>query len=252
LKSGANASSSTLTASQREKEFEMMLAHHASSSLPALPVSSIIIPVRNAEPYLNDCIQSILDQTVRPLQICAHDDNSSDGSLQLLLQWQHQISGKHPDVSMVVTSGSSCRGVGGARNAAIASSAAEWLCFLDADDIMRPNRIDLQVCLLYCATSLLILTITPLQLQALRQLGPAAKRTIMGGNFSRLPVDATPRYLSFHQSLRSDDLNFMWAVSFRRVARFTAAQLLASRVSAQGLPHRNAHLDHAPRGVHGG
>ena len=122
-----------------------MLAHAATVALHAPAIASIIIPVRNAESYLNECIQSVLDQTSRPLQICAHDDGSSDGSLALLLQWQHKISQDHSDVSMVVTSGSVCRGVGGARNAAIASSSAEWLCFLDADDIMRPNRIDLQV-----------------------------------------------------------------------------------------------------------
>ncbi len=122
-----------------------MHAHKASESQLASPVASIIIPVRNAEPYLNECIQSVLDQTSRPLQICTHDDNSSDGSLALLLQWQHRISEEEPGISMVVTAGSSCRGVGGARNAAIASCTAEWLCFLDADDIMRPNRIALQV-----------------------------------------------------------------------------------------------------------
>lgn len=119
-----------------------MLAHKAS---PASAIASIIIPVRNAELYLNDCIQSILDQTVRPLQICAHDDSSSDASLSMLLQWQRRISDEQREVSIVVTSGSTCRGVGGARNAAIASSTAEWLCFLDADDIMQPNRIAVQV-----------------------------------------------------------------------------------------------------------
>jgi glycosyltransferase involved in cell wall biosynthesis len=192
-----------------------MLAHAASASRPLSAIASIIIPVRNAEPYLNDCIQSVLDQTSRPLQICAHDDGSSDGSLALLLQWQRKISEEHSaDVSMVVTSGSACRGVGGARNAAIASSSAEWLCFLDADDIMRPNRITLQA----SAFRPRFVSQAPhclLQLEALAQLGAAGRKTIMGGNFSRLPTDATPRYLSFHQSLRSDDLNFMWAVSFR-------------------------------------
>lgn len=122
-----------------------MHAHKASASQLALPVASIIIPVRNAELYLNDCIRSVLDQTSRPLQICAHDDSSNDGSLALLLQWQRRISEEEPGITMVVTAGSSCRGVGGARNAAIASSTADWLCFLDADDIMRPNRIALQV-----------------------------------------------------------------------------------------------------------
>lgn len=178
-----------------------MFAHHASSSVPALPVSSIIIPVRNAEPYLNDCIQSILDQTVRPLQICAHDDNSSDGSLQLLLHWQRQIAGEHPEVSMVVTSGSSCRGVGGARNAAIASSAAEWLCFLDADDIMRPNRIDLQVSPSYCAAaSLMFLTMTRCSCRRFDNLAllpkkPSWEETFRG--FLRTPRPAT--YLSINR-----------------------------------------------------
>ena len=133
-----------------------MHAHKAPASLPALAIVSIIIPVRNAAPYLNDCIQSVLEQTTRPLQICAHDDSSSDDSLSLLLQWQRRIAEEHTDVSMVVTSCSACvpatanacqkrRGVGGGRNAAIASSTAEWLCFLDADDIMRPSRVALQV-----------------------------------------------------------------------------------------------------------
>ena len=69
--------------------------------------------------------------------------------------------------------------------------------------------------ILFVRCCLLSMTLT--QLEALSRLGPAARTTILGGNFSRLPTDATPRYLSFHQSLRSDDLNFMWAVSFRHV-----------------------------------
>ena len=149
-----------------------MHAHKALESLPAFAIVSIIIPVRNAAPFLNDCIQSVLEQTTRPLQICAHDDSSSDGSLSLLLQWQRRIAEEHAGVSMVVTSCSACvpatadacqkrRGVGGGRNAAIASSTAEWLCFLDADDVMRPCRIALQVrCFLGNASCMLYQSVT--------------------------------------------------------------------------------------------
>jgi glycosyltransferase EpsH len=52
---------------------------------------SVIIPVYNAESYLPDCLQSILEQTYRPLEAVFHDDRSSDGSAALLSDWKPRL-----------------------------------------------------------------------------------------------------------------------------------------------------------------
>ena len=49
---------------------------------------SIIVPVFNAEPFIEQCIRSVLDQPWRDLELILVNDGSTDSSLQICLQWE--------------------------------------------------------------------------------------------------------------------------------------------------------------------
>ena len=49
---------------------------------------SVIIPVYNVEKYLRECIDSILNQTLRDLELICVDDGSTDGSLEILHEYE--------------------------------------------------------------------------------------------------------------------------------------------------------------------
>ena len=52
------------------------------------PTLSIIVPVYNAESYIDQCIQSVLDQPFRDLELILVNDGSTDASLQKCLSWE--------------------------------------------------------------------------------------------------------------------------------------------------------------------
>lgn len=91
------------------------------------PALTVVIPVHNVEPYLAECLDSILGQTLRELEVIAVDDGSTDGSARILaryarrdrrLRWWSQANA----------------GQGPARNVAVAQARGEFLAFVDADD----------------------------------------------------------------------------------------------------------------------
>ena len=54
---------------------------------------SVVVPVFNAEPYLERCLQSLLGQTLHDLEIICIDDASTDGSPRILAELQDRIRG---------------------------------------------------------------------------------------------------------------------------------------------------------------
>jgi glycosyltransferase involved in cell wall biosynthesis len=92
---------------------------------------SILIPVYNAERYLEECIVSALNQTYRDIEIIAINDGSTDGSLSILEKYSGQITIIHK------TQG----GVASARNAGIKIATGEWIKLLDNDDVLYPDAI---------------------------------------------------------------------------------------------------------------
>ncbi len=61
------------------------------------PLVSVIIPVHNAGPYLLDCLQSVLNQTYRPLECVLFNDKSSDDSLEIIEEWARKVRDSHDD-----------------------------------------------------------------------------------------------------------------------------------------------------------
>ena len=93
---------------------------------------SVIIPVYNVEPYLNKCVQSVVDQTYKNLEIILVDDGSTDHSGEICDQW------KTRDMRISVIHQEN-QGLSMARNAGIERAAGAWIAFLDSDDWIEPD-----------------------------------------------------------------------------------------------------------------
>lgn len=97
---------------------------------------SIIIPVYNAEKYLPGCIQSVIDQTYPSWELILVNDGSTDGSEQICRDFA-----RRDQRIMVVTQEN--RGVSGARNAGMCCATGRWVSFMDSDDALEANAIEL-------------------------------------------------------------------------------------------------------------
>lgn len=93
---------------------------------------SIIIPVYNAEKYLSRCIESILNQTYKEIEILLIDDGSTDGSHEICDMYAQ----KYDNVLVIhKTNG----GVSSARNMGLDNARGEYVAFIDADDYVSDN-----------------------------------------------------------------------------------------------------------------
>ncbi len=99
------------------------------------PKISVIIPVYNAEPYLEQCIESVLGQTLREIEIICVDDGSTDRSGDILEEYR-----RRDNRVTVVHQENLCAGV--ARNKGMALASGKYFAFLDADDYYRPNCLE--------------------------------------------------------------------------------------------------------------
>ncbi len=111
---------------------------------PARPSVSILLPCRDAEPYLPECIASIEAQTAPNYEVLALDDGSADGTHRLLVDWAE----RDPRVRLLDPEGSGV--VAGLRRLA-REARAGLLARMDADDIAAPRRLSAQVALLRSA-----------------------------------------------------------------------------------------------------
>ena len=103
------------------------------------PLVSVIIASYNSEKTIESCIQSLLNQTYKDIEIIICDDNSSDNSLAII----NRIKEKNPNI--VVLHNSTNLKAAASRNRCIEISKGEFLAIQDADDSSFPNRIEIQV-----------------------------------------------------------------------------------------------------------
>ena len=109
-----------------------------TQSFRSAPCVSVVIPVYNAKRYLEACIQSLEDQSLKSFELICVDDGSMDGSAELLgtLARQYEnlrvLSQKHA-------------GVSAARNAGIEDAVGTYLLFVDADDTVDRQLLELAV-----------------------------------------------------------------------------------------------------------
>lgn len=99
------------------------------------PVVSIIIPVYNVETYLRQCLTSLINQTLRNIEIICVDDGSTDGSHAILQEYAAQDERIH-----IITQNNA--GLSIARNAGMKVVQAPYVMFCDSDDWYEPNMCE--------------------------------------------------------------------------------------------------------------
>lgn len=95
---------------------------------------SVIIPVYNTAPYLEIAIRSVLDQTLREIDVIAINDGSTDNSLEILLQLQAE------DSRLQVYSQPN-QGPSVARNIGLEKTTSEFIYFFDSDDFLEKETL---------------------------------------------------------------------------------------------------------------
>lgn len=98
---------------------------------------TIIIPVYNRRHIVAKTLASIVAQTLRPLNVIFVDNNSTDGSLQLLEEWKRQA--ETPDFKVTVLT-ETRSGAAAARNRGLDETDTEFVMFFDSDDTMAPDH----------------------------------------------------------------------------------------------------------------
>lgn len=96
---------------------------------------SVIIPVYNAEPYIRQCLQSVIRQTCRNLEILVIDDGSTDRSAKIC----RELSLTDNRIQVY---GQKNGGVSRARNHGLEIAAGEYIFFLDSDDAIHPLLLE--------------------------------------------------------------------------------------------------------------
>jgi glycosyltransferase involved in cell wall biosynthesis len=101
------------------------------------PEVSVVIPAYNAEAFIDDALRSVQQQDYRPVQVVVVNDGSTDAT-------ERRVAAFGPTV-VYVTQPSSGGYPGSPRNTGMRGSTGDFICFLDADDVMTPGRIAAQV-----------------------------------------------------------------------------------------------------------
>jgi glycosyltransferase involved in cell wall biosynthesis len=92
---------------------------------------SIIVPVYNVEKYLTQCMESLVNQTLKDIEIIVVNDGSPDNSIKILEQYEK----KYPDMIKVFTTEN--QGVSHARNYGLDRAKGEYIMFVDSDDFVE-------------------------------------------------------------------------------------------------------------------
>ena len=103
---------------------------------------SVIIPAYNCKTYIKTAVQSVLEQTVEPLEILVIDDGSTDGTEQVLNEMAQNCS-KLRLIKLEVNSG-----VSAARNRGVKEAKGKWVAFLDSDDQWVPAKLEKQLAMM--------------------------------------------------------------------------------------------------------
>lgn len=139
-----------------------------------LMLVSVIIPCYNVEAYVARALDSALAQTHRPLEIIAVDNNSTDGTLAILRQYEQ----RYPELITVLQEPK--QGAPAARNLGLRHAKGEWLQFLDADDVILPGKVGGQVGLVEAGVDYVAGAYESLDLDGTRILIPVMEDPVMG------------------------------------------------------------------------
>lgn len=100
------------------------------------PKVSIVVPVYNVEPFLARCLDSLIAQTLKEIEIICVNDGSTDGSIRVL----NAYAENDPRIRVISQIN---MGLGGARNTGVKAAVSEYVLFVDSDDWIEPQSCEL-------------------------------------------------------------------------------------------------------------
>lgn len=101
-----------------------------------MPCVSVIIPVYNTAPYLQRCLESVCNQTLKNIEIICVNDGSTDNSKEILQQY------KDKDNRICVIT-QEHKGIAAARNVGLQCVTGQYIGFVDSDDWIEPDMFEL-------------------------------------------------------------------------------------------------------------
>lgn len=103
------------------------------------PLVTVIMPVYNAERYMEQSIESIIAQTYQKWELLIVDDGSTDSSVQIMQEY----CSRDRRIQMILSTGN--EGVASARNKGIQAAKGEYIAFLDSDDLWKAEKLKIQI-----------------------------------------------------------------------------------------------------------
>ena len=100
------------------------------------PLISVIIPVYNVGKYLGKCLDSVINQTYRNLEIIIINDGSTDNSLEVATKYKN----KDNRITLITQEN---KGLSGARNTGLDLASGDYIFFIDSDDYIKLNTLEL-------------------------------------------------------------------------------------------------------------
>lgn len=101
---------------------------------------SVVIPVYNEENYIEQCINSVLNQTKKPDEIVIVNDGSTDRTEEIIKKYQEN----NPDLIKYIKNDGN-KGIAVTRNNGVRNATGDYITFLSADDVFMPNYIEVML-----------------------------------------------------------------------------------------------------------
>lgn len=109
------------------------------------PRVSVIMPIFNAEAFLDEAIHSVMAQSEDNLLLLLCDDGSTDRSVLIAQEW----ASRHPNkIVRLQHPGHANRGAAPTRNLGLTAARGEFVAFIDADDVWHPNKLGEQIAIM--------------------------------------------------------------------------------------------------------
>jgi glycosyltransferase involved in cell wall biosynthesis len=98
------------------------------------PLISCVVSMYNGRRYITQALDSIFDQTYRPIEVIVADDGSTDGSPEIAAEYSKPVR--------LLTQNN--KGPSATRNFGLAHAQGDWIAFLDADDLWHSEKLERQ------------------------------------------------------------------------------------------------------------
>ena len=113
------------------------VAPQQAQVVPAIPAVSVIIPMYNSERYIKSCVESVLNQTLKNLEVICVDDCSTDNTFNIVLEMAKR-DGRIRVAKLAQNSG----GASEPRNYGMRLSRGKYIGFLDSDDLYTKTAME--------------------------------------------------------------------------------------------------------------